>query len=145
MLQSGLPAPVLLSPQASASLSLQSGVTLKWQQMSGAAQYLVKIDYPGAAQTERQYTDSTELTVTPRENQNVSAGQMSVSIAAVDRSRNIISPPRGSASPSIATQTIILISKARRGRQIHADGDGQGLGLRRGRREGNQDEEHHGT
>jgi hypothetical protein len=93
MLESGLSAPVMLSPQGStARMSVKSGVKLKWQEMGGVEQYLVKIDYPGATQTQRIYTSDTEIEMEPRENKTLNAGQMSVSIAAVDEDSNVISP-----------------------------------------------------
>lgn len=90
---SGLSAPAVVSPQGSApSLCIQDGVRLKWQPQNGAGQYLVKVDYPGAKETYSTYVEGTEAKIEPPRNQDLTPGQMAVSIAAVDGSRNIISP-----------------------------------------------------
>jgi len=91
MRKSGLSAPVMLSPRSN-SASVEDGVKLQWQEMKGADRYLVKIDYPGEAQTQRTYTGDTEIEIKGDGSRNLNPGQMSVSIAAVDKSGNVISP-----------------------------------------------------
>jgi hypothetical protein len=93
MLQSGLLAPVILTPPSSVyGISIQDGVKLQWQEMPGAAQYLVKVDRPGDSQTQYIYTGSTEIEIEPRWHEELNPGPLSVSIAAVDGSNTVISP-----------------------------------------------------
>ncbi len=91
--QSGLPAPVIVSPTGgTASVSIQDGVKLQWQEIPGAAQYLVKIDRPGGTQTQYLYTGITEIELEPLGHEKLSPGRLAVSVAAVDGGNRIISP-----------------------------------------------------
>ncbi|HHW26041.1 MAG TPA: hypothetical protein GXX23_01725 [Firmicutes bacterium] len=93
MMRSGLSAPVVTRPAASpADVSIQKGVKLEWQAMPGVSQYLVRIDYPGATQTQSSYVNSTEFQVQPQRGKSLSPGRHTVSIAAVDGDHNVISP-----------------------------------------------------
>ncbi len=93
MLMSGLPAPVLLSPQSADDIiSIQNGVAVQWQAIGGVAQYLVKIDFPGQTQTQYIYTSETKIDVKPSWNETLNPGPLSVSIAAADSNNVVISP-----------------------------------------------------
>ncbi|NPV92540.1 MAG: hypothetical protein HPY50_17380 [Firmicutes bacterium] len=93
VLQSDLSAPVMLSPQGSTPrICVDDGVKLQWRKMSGVERYLVKVDYPGETQTQTLYTDRAAIEIKPLKNKTLNAGQMAVSIAAVDENDNVISP-----------------------------------------------------
>lgn len=93
MMRSGLAAPVVVKPESSpASMSLQREVKLAWQAMPGVSGYLVRIDYPGATQTQSVYTNVPEVQVQPQRNKELGPGPHTVSIAAVDGDHNVISP-----------------------------------------------------